>query len=101
MTTAGAAAAVASSPPTLLDRVADAYGIEASFRDNDNVLQVATPETKRALLAAMGVDAASGEGALRDVLERLAREEALPPVVVARAGEDASLPLPPAARGLP
>jgi hypothetical protein len=27
---------VTAPPDTLLDRVADAYGIEASFRDNDH-----------------------------------------------------------------
>jgi 4-alpha-glucanotransferase len=91
---------VRASSDTLLDRVADAYGIEASFLDNAYVERVASPETKRALLAAMGVDASS-DGALRGVLEALAREAALPPVVTLRAGEDAALPLPPAARGLP
>jgi 4-alpha-glucanotransferase len=81
----------------LLDRAAAAYGIERAFIDNTGRLRLATAETKRALLAAMGIDAGSPDG-LREAVERALLAEAMPPVLVADAGEDTAVALPALAR---
>jgi 4-alpha-glucanotransferase len=81
----------------LLDRAAAAYGIERAFIDNGGRLRIASPEIKRALLAAMGVDTGSVE-ALREALARATQAEVTPPVMVATAGEDAAIVVPAVAR---
>lgn len=82
----------------LLEKVAAAHGIERAYVDNAGRLRLASPDTQRALLRAMGV-AADGAGAQRDALERAARADAVPPVLVALAGADAAFGLPAGAAG--
>lgn len=74
----------------LLDRAAAVFGIEAAFIDGSGKPRLTSPATKRALLAAMGVEAESDAG-LREALARQARADLAPAVLVARAGEDAAL----------
>lgn len=77
----------------LLDPLAERYGIESRFVDNDGILRETSADTKRALLAAMGVDT-SGEGGLRAAREELrARAVLCPPVLAVRAGADLAVPL--------
>jgi 4-alpha-glucanotransferase len=78
---------------SLLNRVADAYGIITSFKDAAGVPRTASPETVKALLAVMGVDAGS-EAGQREALRRTRAAAALPPTLTLRAGEDAAIPLP-------
>ncbi|HEY0521973.1 MAG TPA: DUF3459 domain-containing protein [Stellaceae bacterium] len=76
-----------------LDELAERMGIEPEFRDARGRMVRATAETKRSLLAAMGVEAAD-ETAARAALEALERadwERPLPPVAVLRT--DAGGPL--------
>jgi 4-alpha-glucanotransferase len=82
----------------LLDRAAAAHGIERAFIDNNGRLRLASPETQRALLRAMGV-ACDGTGELRDAIERAAEADEVPPVMVAVADVDAALSLPAGAAG--
>lgn len=77
----------------LLDRAAAAYGIERAFIDHGGRLRLASPETKRALLQAMGVDASS-VGGLRDAIERALLAQAMPTTLVVEAGEDTVVALP-------
>ncbi len=70
-----------------LDQLAERMGIEPEFRDARGKLVQASIETKRSLLAAMGVEAAD-EDAARAALDRLEGAEwtrSLPPVVVLHA----------------
>jgi hypothetical protein len=64
---------------TALDELADRMGVEPSFRDARGQTVEATPETKQALLAAMGLDV-SDEAKARAELERLRRAEWLRPL---------------------
>jgi 4-alpha-glucanotransferase len=82
---------------SLLNRVADAYGIITYFKDAAGVPRTASPETVKALLAVMGVDAGS-EAGQREALRRVRAAAALPPTLTVRAGEDAAIPLPAAQR---
>ena len=82
--TKDAGAAVAASA---LDRLAQRMGIEPEFRDAHGAIVPTGDETKRSLLAAMGV-AAADDAQARDALEALTRADwlrPLPPVVVSRA----------------
>lgn len=80
---------------TPLDRLAAAYGIEPSYTDIWQRQHVISPETKRALLGAMGVGADSDaeiKASLVDVDDKVAAK-ALPDVLVEREGETISLPI--------
>jgi 4-alpha-glucanotransferase len=81
----------------LLDRAAGAYGIERAFTDNSGRLRITSPETKRALLEAMGVQA-GGAAELRDAVARATAADLAPPVVVVHAGEDTAVTVPALAR---
>ncbi|HEX6012889.1 MAG TPA: hypothetical protein VFY87_14045, partial [Geminicoccaceae bacterium] len=81
----------------LLDRAAGAYGIERAFTDNAGRLRITSPETKRALLEAMGVPAGGGAD-LRDAVARAVQADLAPPVVVVHAGEDTAVTVPALAR---
>ncbi len=80
----------------LLDRAAGAYGIERAFTDNNGRLRITSPETKRALLEAMGVPA--GDAELRDAVAQATEADLAPPVVVVHAGEDTAVTVPALAR---
>lgn len=72
-----------------LDRLAERMGIEAEFQNAAKETQTTSAETKRRLLAAMGVDA-HGEAAAQTALAAREREEwsrPLPAVLVARESE--------------
>jgi 4-alpha-glucanotransferase len=76
-----------------LDALAERMGIEPQYHDVRGQLIRATPDTKRALLAAMGVparDEAEARAALA-ALDRAEWERALPPVRVVRAGAPAAV----------
>ncbi|WP_135470324.1 malto-oligosyltrehalose trehalohydrolase [Crenalkalicoccus roseus] len=78
-----------------LDRLAARMGIEPEFRDARGQVVRAGAETKRRLLAAMGVEAvdeAAAEAALA-ALDRAGWQHPLPPVQVARAGGAVAVPL--------
>lgn len=78
-----------------LDRLADRMGIERSFDNAAGETVTAGEDTVRALLVAMGVEAGDEAQALAH-LDRLDRDESarvLPPVVVRRAGEAATVPV--------
>jgi len=82
-----------------LDVLASRCGIEASFRDARGETHRTSPETRRSLLAAMGITAEDDETALKAIaeLDRLDWEKPLPPVCVLRQSEkqfsvDVSLP---------
>src|SRR5580704_8017887 len=62
-----------------LEVLAARYGIEESFRDARGMVQMTTPATRQALLAAMGVSANTEEAALA-ALDALDREEWLRPL---------------------
>lgn len=69
-----------------LDRLAEQMGIEPEFRDAHGKTVRASVETKRRLLAAMGVEV-DDEAQVRRALENLDRSEwlsLLPPVIVSR-----------------
>jgi 4-alpha-glucanotransferase len=76
-----------------LDALAERMGIEPQYYDVRGQLIRATPDTKRALLAAMGVAARDEEEARAALaaLDRAEWERALPPVVVLRVGEPAAI----------
>ncbi len=83
-----------NGPPTPLDRLATGAGIALSYRTLDGGTQVVGDDTKRALLAAMGIDAETDTAvaaALAD-LDR-SRERPLPHVVTATVGADVTVPL--------
>jgi malto-oligosyltrehalose trehalohydrolase/4-alpha-glucanotransferase len=70
-----------------LDELAERMGIEPEFRDARGAVVRASAETKRSLLAAMGVQTAD-EAATRaalDTLERAEWKRSLPPIMVLRA----------------
>lgn len=68
-----------------LDRAALVWGIDPEYGDTWGNLHVTTPEVKKAILAAFGVDAETRESLDRAVEQRLFREwdRVLPPVYVA------------------
>ncbi|MBL27602.1 MAG: 4-alpha-glucanotransferase [Rhodospirillaceae bacterium] len=78
-----------------LDRLAARYGIIAEYTDLMGRQRVASEETKRGLLAAMGVpcaDEAEIEASLTEVTERHWRRR-VPPVVVCDAGAVITVPV--------
>ena len=78
-----------------LGDLAGAMGALPRWRDLTGVEQVAGPDTQRALLAAMGVPAAS-EAEIRESLEELRAREAarrIPEEIVVTAGTGARIPL--------
>jgi 4-alpha-glucanotransferase len=76
-----------------LDALAERMGIEPQYYDVRGQLIRATPDTKRALLAAMSVAARDEEEARAALaaLDRVEWERALPPVKVSRVGEPATV----------
>ena len=66
------------TPPRSIE-LADRMGIEPSFRDARGQTVEATPETKQALLAAMGISV-SDDAQAQAELERLRRAEWLRPL---------------------
>jgi malto-oligosyltrehalose trehalohydrolase/4-alpha-glucanotransferase len=70
-----------------LDELAERMGIEPEFRNARGEMVRASAETKRSLLAAMGVEAAdeTAARAALGALERAEWQQPLPPVVVLRA----------------
>jgi 4-alpha-glucanotransferase len=77
-----------------LEALADRCGIEKSFVDARGETQTATPATRRALLAAMGV-AADSEDSARKALQELDREDwlqPLPPVQLIPEKKSVSVP---------
>src|ERR1700722_4924166 len=80
---------------TPLKELAARYGIEESFRDARGRVQITTPATRHALLAAMGVPANTEEAAI-DALHALDRDEwlhSLPAVHVAVEAAPISVPI--------
>ncbi|HVZ28302.1 MAG TPA: hypothetical protein VG798_06560, partial [Rhizomicrobium sp.] len=78
-----------------LNRLADLVGIEARYWDIEGGLHETKPDTARALLGALGFPADS-DAAISESLARLetdAWRETLPPVIIAREGQDISGPL--------
>ncbi len=78
-----------------LNRLADRVGIEARYWDIEGGLHETKPDTARALLGALGFPADSG-AAVSESLARLEREawrEAVPPVIIAKEGQEISVPL--------
>lgn len=78
-----------------LRRLARAYGVHLAFHDLQGVEHISSPETLRALLGGMGVDASSPaavEEALKDAGAR-ADETDLPDEIRATAGNGVSLPV--------
>jgi 4-alpha-glucanotransferase len=78
-----------------LEELAARYGIEESFRDARGRVQITTPATRHALLAAMGVPANSEEAAT-DALHALDRDEwlhSLPAVHMAVEAAPISVPI--------
>jgi 4-alpha-glucanotransferase len=78
-----------------LRRLADAAGIEPSYWDINGQLHECSAETARALLQAMGIAAGSEEdveASLRALNDEEWRE-ILPPVIVAREGEEFEIPV--------
>ncbi|MGC8469171.1 MAG: glycogen debranching protein GlgX [Acetobacteraceae bacterium] len=85
--------------PAALARLATAAGIAPDWWDVGGTRHLVSPDTQRALLAAMGLPA-GGRGEIAESLARLAAEtkgRALPLAHVARAGEPFMLPLGPGA----
>jgi 4-alpha-glucanotransferase len=72
-----------------VNKLAGRYGIEESYRDARGRLQTTTPETRQALLAAMGVQANTEEAAV-GALEQLEREEWLRPLPSAHVALEAA-----------
>jgi len=96
-----------SGAATPLERLAAAYGIEPSWRDNWGNSHPTSPKTNAGLLAAMGVGAASTAAVRRSLsaLKEAAWCEPAPPVLIVRAAappERFPIALPrPASRALP
>ncbi|MEP6851736.1 MAG: 4-alpha-glucanotransferase [bacterium] len=84
-----------AAPDPLLADLAVAYGIATEFWDWQGRQTSVPPETLVAVLAALGVDARSPDAvaAAREERELAPWRRRLPPVTVARHGEDASLVL--------
>jgi glycogen debranching enzyme GlgX len=79
----------------VLDRLAEAAGVALDWHDLAGVRHVVGEDTKRAILAGMGLAAGSTAEA-RDSLARLAERRdrrPLPPVLVVRQGEPIAVPL--------
>ena len=78
-----------------LNTLAARFGIEESFLDARGSVQITTPATRQALLAAMGVDADSEPAAVTalDALEREEWSHALPAAHVALATGPVSVPI--------
>ncbi|TVQ54314.1 MAG: alpha-D-glucose phosphate-specific phosphoglucomutase [Rhodobacteraceae bacterium] len=77
-----------------LDRLAALKGVASSWRDIEGVEHWTPPETKRALLAAMGVAAGSDTEVAESLREAEARPRRLPTEWVIDAGARADLPAP-------
>jgi 4-alpha-glucanotransferase len=79
----------------LLDRAANLFGIDAEFWDIFGRLHVTSPQTKRAILEARGIDTSSAESLQRSLarLERAEWTRLLPPAVVAGLSPSLELPL--------
>ncbi|SMX33870.1 4-alpha-glucanotransferase [Maliponia aquimaris] len=78
-----------------LRQLAGAYGVHLGFHDLKGQEHPASPDTLRALLRGMGVDAATA-AAVRDALEATTARKAdspLPPELIACAGSRIALPL--------
>jgi 4-alpha-glucanotransferase len=72
--------------PTALDRLAERYGIEATYGNAMGETVVIAPAVKRRLLSAMGVAADSDIDGLLDALDEAEWSRGLPPVIVDRTG---------------
>ncbi|MFI9271619.1 4-alpha-glucanotransferase [Kitasatospora sp. NPDC052896] len=85
----------APAPPAALLALAHAHGVESSYDSGAEVVQVGAP-TLVAVLAALGVDAATPEAVDRALAEHRERTAArlLPPTLVTRAGRRTALDLP-------
>jgi 4-alpha-glucanotransferase len=82
------------APGRALDLLVEAAGIHASYWDIAGTLHTTTPEAKRAILAAMGIEAATdGQAArsLREWRERPWREPLAPVTVIRRADAGAEV----------
>ena len=83
-----------STADAALARLAAAMGIEHAYRDFDGVERVTGVETQRALLAALGIDAAN-PGAVSDAADAIARPRTLiPDETVAETGKTIPVSLP-------
>lgn len=73
----------------LLDRLCEHYGVRPEYRDIWGGVHRTSDAAKRALLAAMGIDASTDETIMRALADFERREwgRPLPPVKVVRAGE--------------
>ena len=79
-----------SGAPSALHRLAERAGILSEYRDQTGNLCRTSDETRRALLAAVGIDASTDAAAV-DALAALddgERDELIAPVVVARTTDD-------------
>ncbi|HET6468650.1 MAG TPA: 4-alpha-glucanotransferase [Geminicoccaceae bacterium] len=81
--------------PDALDRLATFLGIEPGYHEISGAHRAVSPDTKRALIAAMGIDAATSSAASESLrrLEAEALERALPPVLVLDAEAADRVPL--------
>ncbi len=72
-------------PPTVLDRVADAWGIERDFWDIFGEYHETPPEAEKGVLRSLGVDVSSDQSLERALAERQWRNwsSPLPPTIVA------------------
>jgi 4-alpha-glucanotransferase len=85
-----------NGPPTPLERLAAANGIEPSWRDNWGGVHPTSPKTSAGLLAAMGVGAATATEARRSLARQREADwcEPAPPVLVVRsAGAPGHFPI--------
>ncbi len=78
--------------PVILSRLARAAGVAETWESVDGVRHTVSPDTEKALLAALRLPAGSTQEALES-LHRLERKPLLPPALVARIGEPIALPL--------
>ena len=88
-----ASPAVGSKGP--LDLLAERCGIEDTFRDARGVVQKTAPDTRQALLAAMGFDVTTDEQAqaVLDDLQAIEWTRPAPPVLVVVAAGSVSVPI--------
>jgi 4-alpha-glucanotransferase len=79
-----------------LDRLARLYGIERNYRDIWGRRHITSPASQRALLAVMGVPAATDAEVVAGLAlaESAAWREPLPPVIVTRSRRSATVTLP-------
>jgi glycogen operon protein len=82
----------AGTDPAVLSRLARAAGVAGTWESVDGARHTVSPDTEKALLAALRLPADSTQAAL-DSLHRLRQKPPLPPAVVARLGEPVILPL--------